>query len=753
MKNRALVAAAAFALSTVSLSAQTPAQTPARTPPQPPPIHIHRAEGPITVDGRLDDEGWKTAAKIDTFYETSPGDNNAPAVKTTAWLSFDDRYFYIGVRCDDPHPEKIRAPYVERDAVIGTDDNIAILLDTRNDKRTAMEFRVNPRGIQGDAVYNDANGSEDFSPDFFYDTAATIDGSGWSAEYRIPFSSLRYPDGDVQKWNIIIWRNYPRDFRYAYQNVPIARDSNCYICHVQEIEGLTNIPKAGHLVAAPYVTAQQLAQPEGELGSPLKNGDAKFDGGLDVKYTPTANQVLDLTINPDFSQVESDVAQITVNQRFAVFFPEKRPFFLEGFDLFDTPFQVAYTRTITDPNWGVRSTGKFGTTGYTVLVTGDKGGGLTIIPGPLGSDFAPSDFKATDTIARVRHDIGQSFVGAVLTDREVREGGHNRVFGPDFQWRPSQSNNVVGEILLSQNENPNRPDLSPDWNGSRSTSHSAYLAWNHFERTKDWFVEGYDVGKSFRADLGFIPQNGYRQIDGGFGIRRFPEKGLFRFVRTSIFVDQQSAVDGGGTLFRQVSLAVNTQGAKNLALGVAIRPSEQSLVNGKLLEQTYLNFAFQIDPSRRYTRVGLTGHAGEAIDFANGRVGRGASLNLTATVRPIDKLTLDSVVSDEWLNVAGGRLYTATVERLKATYSFSANSLLRVIGQYVSTNRAPERYLFPVSPHSSSFLGSILYSYKLNWQTVLFLGYGDDRVLNQTTNDLVKLDRSLFFKVSYALQR
>jgi hypothetical protein len=742
MKTRALVAAA------LSLSALTLF---AAAPPPPPPIQIHRAEGPITIDGRLDDAGWKTAAKLDTFYETSPADNTPPAVKTTAWITYDDRYFYIGVRCDDPHPERIRAPYVERDAVIGTDDNIAVFIDTRNDKRTAMELRVNPRGIQGDAVYNDANGNEDFSPDFFYDTAATIDATGWSAEYRIPFSSLRYPDVPEQKWNILVWRNYPRDFRYAYQSVPIARDSNCYICHVQEMTGLTGLPKAGHLVAAPYVTAQDVSVPEAGLGSPLKS-NTKFDGGLDVKYTPNANQAVDLTVNPDFSQVESDVAQITVNQRFAVFFPEKRPFFLEGFDLFDTPLQVAYTRAITAPSWGVRSTGKFLGSAYTVLVTGDKGGGLTIIPGPLGSGFAPQDFKSFDTIARLRHDFGQSFVGAVLTDREIRGGGFNRVIGPDFQWRPRQSDNVTGEILVSQTENPNRPDLSPIWNGAKSTSHAAYAAWNHVEQKRDWFVEGFDVGKDFRADLGFIPQNGYRQVDGGFGLRVFPEKGLLRFIRPSIFVDQQWASDGGGTLFRQVSLAVNVQGAKNLLAGVAIRPKEQSLVNGQLLEQTYLNFAFQIDPSRRYTRIGLNGHAGEMIDFANGRVGHGASLNAFATIRPFDKLTLDATVSDEWLDVDGGRLYTATVERLKATYSFSAKSIVRVIGQYVNTDRSPSLYTFPVSQHNGSFLGSLLYSYKLNWQTVLFLGYGDDRVL-QANNDLVKADRSLFFKVSYAIQR
>src|SRR5262249_18420125 len=149
-----------------------------------------------------------------------------------------------------------------------------------------------------------------------------------------------------------------------------------------------------------------------------------------------------------------------------------------GFDLFDTPLQVVYTRTITSPRWGMRSTGRIAGSAYTVLVTGDRGGGLTIIPGALGSYFAPQDFKSTDAIGRVRHDFGQSFVGAVFTDREVRGGGHNRVIGPDFVWRPNQSDAVTAEFLYSSTENPNRPELSRAWNGARSNSHAFHADWN-----------------------------------------------------------------------------------------------------------------------------------------------------------------------------------------------------------------------------------------------------------------------------------
>jgi len=256
----------------------------ADAPPPPPPLQIHRTTAPIVIDGDLSDAGWRDAAKIDRFYETSPGDNTEPKVKTTAWVAYDEKYFYIGIRCDDPHPEKIRAPYVERDAVIGTDDNIAVLLDTRNDKKSAMELRVNPRGIQGDGIYNDANNNEDFSPDFFYDTAAKIDGGGWTAEYRIPFSSLRYPRTDPQTWNIIIWRNYPREFRYAFQSAPLPRGSNCYVCHTHALTGLTNLPESGHLVAAPYVTSQRIETPSDGLGSSLDHNESKTETGVDVKW-------------------------------------------------------------------------------------------------------------------------------------------------------------------------------------------------------------------------------------------------------------------------------------------------------------------------------------------------------------------------------------------------------------------------------------------------------------------------------------
>jgi hypothetical protein len=730
----------------MAMSATVAADEP--EPSIPPPLPMSRASGPILIDGDISDPGWKGAAVIDTFFETVFGDNRAPTVGTHAWITYDDRYLYIAVRCDDPEPRKIRAPYVDRDNVIGTDDNVAIFLDTRNDRRSAQEFRVSPRGIQGDAVFNEANSNEDFSPDFYYDTAARITDKGWQAEVRIPLSSLRYPRADPQKWGIIVWRNYPREFRYAIYSSPQPRGGNCLICLSRELTGLTGLPSSSHLVAAPYASAQDVARAD-VPGQPLRDERTEKRIGLDVKWNPSASTALDATINPDFSQIEADVAQIAVNNRFALFFPEKRPFFLEGVDLFDTPIQAVYSRTITSPRWGARSTGKFGASSYTVLVTQDRGGGSVILPGPTGSDFAPQDFSSVVGVARVRRDFGRSFVGALYAGRESEGAGHNRVFGPDGQWRPNDREIVAAQLLVSDTTTPERPDLTPVSDGRALTSHALEASWRHSTRGLDWVARYRDFGDGFRADEGFVPQVGYREGHLNPGYKFFP-KGLFSFVGP--FVNLEYSADRRGKLIaREVDPGVLLVGRRNLQVNFQLQLRRERTAD-ELLSFTRLSYLVQIDPSRRFTRVGAGGFAGEDVDVVNVRVGRGFSVTAFATVRPTDHLTLDANSAVSWLNVDAGRLFTAQVQRLKTTYNFSPRMFLRLIGQYVSTRRDPLLYALEVPRRSAGFSGSALFSYRVNWQTALFVGYGDERALDER-EDLVRTERQLFIKLSYAFQR
>jgi len=725
----------------------------AATPDTPPPIEVHHTASAIQVDGDLSDPGWQGAAVIDTFWEAQPADNTPPKVKTRALLAYDDKYFYIGIDAGDPQPGSIRAPYVDRDEIIGTDDNIAIFLDTRNDRRSAVELRINPRGSQADASWNDSTGTEDFSPDFFYDTAAKITATGWTGEYRIPFSSLRYPKVEPHTWGILIWRNYPRDFRYGIYSSPIPRNSNCLICHMRSVTGLSGLPEGGHLIAAPYATARQEARPRDGAGSGLENDSVEGDGGLDVKWTPSSNHALDATVNPDFSQVEADAAQIGVNRRFALFFPEKRPFFLEGVDLLETPIQAVYTRTITSPRWGVRGTGKIGDSAYTLLVTEDRGGGSVILPGPTFSNFAPQDFRSIVAIGRLRHDFGASFGGLLLTDREIRGGGHNRVLGPDISWRPNASDTVTGQFLWSDTETPNRPDLAGEWDGRKLSGSAADLRWQHLTQAPEWFVHYRDMGRGFRADDGFVPQVGLR-LGELFGGWNFYPTGLLNRTRPQVLY--QYLEDRNGNLIdRNVVPGILVLGRRNLQGEVDLNIGT-TRIGSEVLSRTNVFFLFQIDPSRRLSRFEVDGNVGKEYDFENGRVGDGIRLSSTLTIKPTDHLQLEFIGNHQTLDVDGddgrsGRLFRAQTARLKATYTFTARALLRLIGQWVETRRDPTLYRFDVSRREGGFDGSALFSYKLNWQTVLFLGYGDNRSL-LPNGDLVTAGRQFFFKISYAFQ-
>jgi hypothetical protein len=720
-----------------------------------PPIGIHRAAGAIKIDGDLSDEGWKRAVRVDTWYEVNPGDNTPPKVQNVGYLTYDDKFFYAGFEFQDPEPSAIRAPLGDRDNVPSSTDYGGVILDTRNDGKTGLLLLANPRGIQYDAVSDDTGGGEDSSPDFFWDATGRITKDGWVLEMRVPFSSLRYPKGDPRTWRIMVYRNYPRDYRYQFFNVRLPRGGNCFICRGTALTGLAGLPSGGHLVLAPYVTGRQAGAVTDGPGTPWVDEGVKADGGLDVKWTPTASTALDATVNPDFSQIESDVAQIGVNERFALFFPEKRPFFLEGLELFATPIQAVYTRTVTAPRWGVRGTGKFGATAYTTLFAQDDGGGSVTIPGPNGSELADQDFRSFAAAARVRRDLGKSFVSVLATDREIRGGGHNRLVGPDFQWRPSEKDTITGQVLYSDSRTPVRPELADEWDGRALSGHGAIGWWSHSTKTVDWFGQYKDFGDDFRADDGFVPQVGYRQTYGEAGYT-FRPTGFLRRLRTFAIADY-SADREGGLLNRRVSVGAGMDGkwSSFLRLWYAfdrVRAGEIALPRQQLL------YFVNLSPSLRLSQISLEGFVGQEIDFEGARTGSGANISLSATFRPTNHLELRFNEARRWLNVATpsrgrARLFTASVDRLRATYTITPRAFFRVIGQYVSTRRDPGLYTDEVARKDASFGGSVLFAYKLNWQTVLFAGYGDDRELDEATERLGRVNRQFFLKLSYALQR
>ncbi|HEX2224078.1 MAG TPA: hypothetical protein VHN15_07715, partial [Thermoanaerobaculia bacterium] len=397
----------------------------------------------------------------------------------------------------------------------------------------------------------------------------------------------------------------------------------------------------------------------------------------------------------------------------------------------------------------------------TLLVAEDRGGGSVILPGPEFSSLAFQDFSSSVLIGRARRDFGRSFASFVVTGRDIASGsdggGHNVVLGPDFLWRPNNSDSVIAQFLVSNSQTPERPDLAGEWDGRSLESHALHLAWNRNTPTWDWVLQYRDLGDEFRADAGFVPQVGIRDSVGELGYSWYPETGILRgfrpFARVRLTEDRD-----GEVLLRRYQPALEATGFWNGRATLEYR-FDDVRAGGLLFEREQAAWTFQVNPSRRIALIGLDGVTGEEVDFTNLRLGRGTSLNYRATIRPTDHLDLRFDGSRQWLDVrraptSGGRerLFTAEVARLRATYTFTARAFLRLIGQQTEVDRDTTLYGVSVAGREEDFSGSALFAYKLNWQTVLFLGYGDERTLDPFGH-LEPASREVFLKVSYAFQR
>ncbi len=721
-----------------------------------PPIEIGRTSREIRIDGVLGDAGWADAAPIGTWYETRPGDNLPAEVGSVAHLVYDDQFLYAAFEFSDSEPERIRAPLANRDNVPSYTDYGGVLIDANNDGRTAQMFLANARGIQYDAISSDASG-EDSAPDYFWDSAAKITPHGWVLEMRIPFSSLRYTESNPEQWRILLYRNLPREFRYQFFSSKLPRDSTCFICNSTPLVGLGGLPSGSHFVVAPYTTGRQSSEPVGDVGTPLVSDDPISEIGLDAKWLPNPNTVLDLTLNPDFSQIETDAPLISANERFALFFPEKRPFFLEGADLFSTPLTAVYTRSFASPRWGARATGEFKGNTYTFLAGEDRGGGSVIIPGPQGSDLVDQDQESVVTMGRFRRNFGESFMSFVFTGREVEDNSYNRVLGPDFRWQVTDKDVISGQLLFSESETPNLPDLADEWDGRGLSGHAAELWWYRQTKTWDYFALYQDLSNEFRADNGFIPQVGVRRGFGEIGRTFYPEdKPISRlrlFTQTSYREDRD-----GQVLSRFLLPGFGFDGLLNSFVRVELLLSEQRS-GSELITRNQVRPLVVLRPGGILSQVELSGRFGDEVDFANDRQADGLSLGVELDLQPTDHLTLSldadqrklDVTTDEGLS---GELFKAQVAQLRATYTFSSKSWLRLIGQWLQTERRPELYDDPedVTPLSEDLGVSLVFAYKLNWQSVLFVGYGDSRELDELDN-LEPASEEIFIKLSYALQR
>ena len=316
-----------------------------------PSYDVTKASSNIKIDGDLNEEAWTSATVLPLPFEWTPGENIPAPVKTECFVTYDTHNLYVAFRCFDPEPLKIRAHLMDRDDSdkLILDDHISIMIDSFNDERRGFQFRVNPLGVQADANFSESEGYEDFSWDAIWDAAGKITDWGYVIEIAIPLNQFRFKKTEgPQTWGFSAERSWPRDARHRMTSHVRSRSVACIICQFNKLTGFEGITASQNIELNPTLTGIRTdAMDMSEYpGGALEKGKQKIDPGLTAKWGITPNLILNATANPDFSQVEADVAQLEVNRRFALFYPEKRPFFLEGADFFLTSIQAAFSRTV-----------------------------------------------------------------------------------------------------------------------------------------------------------------------------------------------------------------------------------------------------------------------------------------------------------------------------------------------------------------------------------------------------------------------
>jgi hypothetical protein len=717
-------------------------------------LRIPRATSEIRIDGVLDEPAWEQALKMEVNVEMDPGRNVAAPVTTLAYLTYDDRRLYAAFRANDPNPAAIRANLADRDTAF-RDDFVGLIFDTFNDERRGYELFVNPLGVQMDLALDETQDEEeDPAWDAIWDSAGRIDDQGYVVEMAVPFSSLRFQrSAGEQTWGLVPFRSYPRSLRHQITAVPLAPDDDCILCQMPKVTGFAGVTPGRNVEIDPTATARRTDVRQDFPAGPLAAGDAEADLGLTARWGITPNLTLSGAVNPDFSQVEADVVQLDVSTQFALFFPEKRPFFLEGADFFDTPFDVVHTRTVADPAWGVKLTGKEGGNGLGFFVAQDEVTNL-LLPSSQFSRNASLDLRTTDAALRYRRDLGDfSTLGAVVTHRE---GGDylNSVCGIDGRWRPTPSDVVDVQVLGSRTEYP-QGFAELDLPQGRLDGSALRAGYNHSSRHWDWYAHYEDIDPEFRADLGFMPQVGFTLLLAGLEHTWWSDERESWYTNVSVGGDWDLTEDADGTILeREFETWAELRGPLQSFYRITTGWRDR-FWNGVTFDERFTHFNFEMRPTGALN-VYFNATVGDTIDFAHTRAGDLLRLRPGLGYNFGRRLRLELDHDLQRVDVDGGELLAVNITQMKAVYQLNIRSFFRAILQYTDLSFDPDLYTASeVDPDSEHLFSQLLFAYKLNPQTVLFLGYSDNQLGGELADgsvvDLTRSDRTLFFKVGYAV--
>jgi hypothetical protein len=672
-------------------------------------------EAPV-IDGVLDNPVWeREALKIENFHQLSPKEMGDPSEKTVAYVGYDEKNLYVAFRCYDSNPKKIRASVTNRDSCI-EDDWVIIFLDTFNEKRRAFGFLLNPLGIQMDCLRIEEGGNEnmDFSWDTVYFSDGKIDEEGYVVEMAVPFKSIRFPDREDKVWGVTLGRNIPRKGEILLWP-DFTREISGLITQSGEIRIRGDVEKGKNFEIMPVFTS-------------LKTKGSKVDpeAGLNLKWGVSSDLTFDFAVNPDYSHIEADAPRIEANQRFALYYAEKRPFFLEGMEIFKFPqVNLVYTRRIIDPLVGGKATGKVGRFTYGLLTAYDLNPTENLWE--VSDNGGKQDDNALFNIFRMKADVGPgSYLGFCLTDKKIN-GSFNRVAGVDGQLKWKNNFFFSFQAIGSKTKYDDREtNVVPALSAEAS----------YFSKYWGAGVSWQSMHPDFEASAGFINRVDFRSLVGYSFLNFYPEKEFMNQIRLSVNAGQMYGYFGNTLSDQWVGGNVHLRFTEFNQLNIKYRNSME-LYEGIDFHKNVINLNVNFSLIG-WLPFGAYFQAGDSIyyDPDDPYLGYSNTYGVYFTFKPSKRLqySLNFTKQTFWEKRGGEQVYDFNVVRNRLTYQISKALSLRGILDY--------------DHYDKEVYGSFLVSWVLRPGTVFFFGV-DNNLLRNEFGNYSQDDYSVFIKFSY----
>jgi hypothetical protein len=726
-------------------------------------LNIPHTELELDVDGDLNDAIWQQALDIKLNIVNSPWNNKPSPVSTTAKVVENGEFLYIAFIAQDPNPELIQGFLGDRDTR-WFDDLVGFKLDTYNNRRLNYEFFVNPHGVQHDAIFNEMTLSKDAAWDGIWQSAGQITQSGYQVEIAIPYHILNFNDNeDVKTWAIELIRIYPRDTSLRISHIELDRDNPCWLCQTPEITGFKNAKASKNIMLTPTLVTRRSENREIFAPKTDWKSENDIDAGLDLRWGINANTLLNVTVNPDFSNIESDAGQLSVNKTFSLFYDEKRQFFVENSEYFSSDFDLVYTRNIADPEYGAKLTGTEGKHSYGAFMTNDTQTNI-ILPGNTGSRLISLKDDSESGAIKYRYDVNDDLSVGVISTLRQTDNYHNFVSGIDSRYRLNDSNSFQAQILMADTKDS--AQYTDSGQEENFNDHAFKLKYKHDSEYWKVTAEHQEIGAKFRADLGFMPRADYQknnilinrliygEPDSAWQKMKFAgqwqilhnENGelLERSVLTSFNIDGPML-----SVFDVKFVAADKVGLRKHELDFNL-PIDNSIDgNTERFQENQAVFYGSIQPTAQvFTELELT--VGDKIDYENNRLGDYLTLygNVSYNVNKHLEFQFSHTYSD--LEADNANVFTENLTELRVSYQFNVNSYLKFNVVYTDIDFNLDNNANAYTSKDNNLSTQLIYAYKINPQTVFYLGYSDNSYQDDRIKSLAREQRTIYSKISYA---